>query len=119
MTFSEAISKNMKAVTNFDGRAGRAEFWWWILATWILQVVVYFPTGGVSSSGFLWLLGWILSLALLLATLAVGSRRLHDTGRTGWLQLLYMIPILGWVILVYLWAQPGHTGDNGYGATVA
>jgi uncharacterized membrane protein YhaH (DUF805 family) len=52
---------------------------------------------------------------MLVPSLAVGARRLHDIGKSGWLQLLGLIPIIGWILLIYWAAQPGETGSNQYG----
>jgi uncharacterized membrane protein YhaH (DUF805 family) len=122
MGFGQAISYNFSNLGNFDGRAARAEFWWWALFLWLVSVVVNFFTGGIgmfmggqSEFGFLTLVGWILWIVLVLATMAVGARRMHDTGKSGWLQLLWFIPCVGWIIMIVLWAQPGTPGDNQYG----
>jgi uncharacterized membrane protein YhaH (DUF805 family) len=48
----------------------------------------------------------IFSLAVLLPQLAVGARRLHETGKSGWLQLLLLLPIVGLVVLIIFWVQP-------------
>lgn len=116
MGFGESISTNLSKITDFSGRASRPEFWWWILAMWILQVIVSFITGGWrGGSGVLWFIGWVISIILTLATIAVGCRRLHDTGKSGWLQLIYLIPCVGVIILIIFWAQAGTAGDNKYG----
>ena len=80
MGFGQAISHNLSNMTNFSGRAGRPEFWWWVLAIWLLNLVVSLFTGGLTGSdnGFLWFVGWVISIILTLATIAVGARRLHD-----------------------------------------
>jgi uncharacterized membrane protein YhaH (DUF805 family) len=52
-------------------------------------------------------------------SLSAGARKLHDTNKSGWLQLLALIPILGWIYLIYVCAQPGDAGDNPYGAPPA
>ncbi len=120
MGFGEAISTNLNKMTDFTGRAGRAEFWWWVLAVWIINFVVSLVFGNVrGGSGFLWIIGWVISIILTLATIAVGCRRLHDTGKSGWLQLLWLIPCVGFIILIVFWVQPGTPGDNQYGPAPA
>ena len=120
MGFGQAISYNLNNITNFSGRAGRPEFWWWILAIWILNFIVSIFTGSFRGDvGFLWFIGWIITIILTLATIAVGCRRLHDTGKSGWLQLLWLIPCVGPIILIVFWVQAGTAGDNQYGPAPA
>ncbi len=117
MGFGQAISHNLSNMTNFSGRAGRSEFWWWILALYLINILVSLVTGvGRYDSGFLAWIGTIIAIVLWLATLAVGCRRLHDTGKSGWLQLLLLIPCVGFIVLVVFWVQPTVPGDNVYGA---
>ena len=59
--------------------------------------------------------GSIYSLALLIPGLSAGARRLHDTGRSGWWQLLWLVPIIGWLVLIVFLAQDSHEGENDYG----
>jgi uncharacterized membrane protein YhaH (DUF805 family) len=61
------------------------------------------------------LLQSIYGLAVLLPSLAVGVRRLHDIGRTGWWLLIGLIPCIGWIILIVFWAQEGNPAPNSYG----
>jgi uncharacterized membrane protein YhaH (DUF805 family) len=55
------------------------------------------------------------NLVMLLPGLAVGARRLHDVDKTAWLLLLWLVPIIGWALLIYWACQPGTAGDNRYG----
>lgn len=57
----------------------------------------------------------LLGLALLLPSLAVGVRRLHDTDRSGWWILIVIIPIIGWLVLIFFFVTPGTPGPNRYG----
>ncbi len=116
MGFGQAISYNLNNMTNFNGRAARPEFWWWILAVYILNFLISIVTGfGRGEYGLLGILGLIISIILTIATLAVGCRRLHDTGKSGWLQLLLLIPCVGVIVLIVFWVQAGVAGDNAYG----
>lgn len=102
----KAVRTCLTKYAHFNGRAARPEFWWFMLAQFVVIVIldmVSRPLGGVFS------------LAMLVPSLAVGSRRLHDIGKTGWLQLLALIPIVGWAILIYWDAQPGDPASNVYG----
>lgn len=84
---------------DFNGRAKRTEFWMFILFNWIASIIIYF-VGGLL--GISWLSS-IYSLAVLVPTLAVGARRLHDTGRSGWWWLICLVPLIGFIWLIVLW----------------
>ncbi len=90
----------------FKGRADRPEFWYFVL----FQVVVLAVLSLVSRP-----LEGLASLVFLLPGLAVGARRLHDINKTGWWMLIGLIPLIGWVLLIYWAAQPGDAGGNEYG----
>ncbi|HVB48260.1 MAG TPA: DUF805 domain-containing protein [Burkholderiales bacterium] len=96
MTFVEAIRICFTKYADFSGRAARPEFWWWALFCLIAPLAL-----GVIDDRF----SGAFALATLLPYLAVTSRRLHDTDRSGWLQLLALIPIVGWILLVIWCAQ--------------
>lgn len=120
MGFGQAISSGFNNITKFDGRSSRSAFWFFYLFVVIVNFVVSLITGtGRGGSGFLFFIGWIISIVLILATIAVGCRRLHDTGKSGWLQLLWFIPCIGWIVLIVFWAQPGNPGDNQHGPAPA
>ena len=107
MDFKQAVLRCVRdKYADFNGRAGRSEFWWFALASVLVQVVF--------SMLHLDLIGMLVSLALLIPSLAVGTRRLHDIGKSGWFQLIWLIPLVGWIFLVYLLAQPS-VGPNQYG----
>lgn len=106
--FTDAVKACFAKYANFSGRAARPEFWWFFL----FQVAVFVVTGMVSE-----VLYWIAALALLLPGLAVGARRLHDIGKSGWFLLLGFIPIIGFLVLLYWFVQPSQ-GANQYGHPV-
>ena len=110
MTFIEAIQACFKKYATFSGRAGKAEFWWFFL----FQVIASVALGVVSDT-----LSMVFSLAVLLPALAVGTRRLHDIDKTGWLQLLWLIPLIGWAVMIYWLVQPtGPSNQYGEGPAV-
>lgn len=113
MKFNDIIaiikSVILKNYCNFNGRATRAEFWWFFLFT----VVIGFIFGLFGKVGTI--LSSIFSLAILLPQLGVGARRLHDINKSGWLQLLALIPVVGIIILIIWWAKEGDATDNQYG----
>jgi uncharacterized membrane protein YhaH (DUF805 family) len=106
----------LDAVTNhyfdFNGRARRSAYWYYTLGYIILYVVL----AVISSVAHLGqILTGLLSLALLLPSLGIGVRRLHDIGRSGWWILIGIIPLVGWIVLIYWYVQPGTAGTNEYG----
>lgn len=112
--FVDTISKNY---FNFNGRTSRMGFWHFFLAYFVFAIIVGVVTGLLGSLGSK--ISMLISLALLLPNLGIGARRLHDIGKTGWLQLLMFIPLLGLIALIYFWAQPGEASSNAYGAEPA
>ena len=110
---------------NFNGRASRPEFWWWVLALVLLQIVtatidrvVIAPLLGMDplDPGAGQPLSLLVALALLLPCLAVCVRRLHDVDRSGWWYFLGLLPIVGPLVLLFWYVQPGTDGDNRFGA---
>ena len=95
---------------DFTGRARRKEFWMFVLFYFIVSIVL----GIVDSIIGFQLLGLLFSLGSLIPSLAIGARRLHDTGRSGWWQLLYLIPLIGLIIMIVFLVQDSHP-DNEYG----
>lgn len=110
MDFQESIKQCFQKYTDFNGRAKRPEYWWFALFCFIVSGVLEYMSSSLSL---------LFSLAVLLPSLAVGTRRLHDINKSGWLQLLWLIPILGWIFLIYLLAQEGNAEANQYGETPA
>ena len=115
MGFGQAISHVFGNLSNFEGRASRSEFWWWYLFIVIINFVVSIIENMVRGSWGFGIIAWIVWIILTLATLAVGCRRLHDTGKSGWLQLLLLLPCIGTIILIIFWAMPSSPGPNQYG----
>lgn len=101
----------VKQYANFNGRARRQEFWMYYLFYIIFYIGVAI-IDNVLGLGFLTL---IYMLALFVPTISVAARRLHDTGRTGWWQLIGIIPLIGVIVLIIFWVQDSHAGENQYG----
>lgn len=104
MTFTESIGICLKKYTEFNGRAARSEFWWWVLFTFLLSAFSQMVSETLAS---------IISLAVFLPSIAVTSRRLHDIGRSGWWQLIGLIPIIGWIVMIF-WCVKDSAGPNEY-----
>ena len=95
MTFFEAVKAGFAKYADFDGRATRPEYWWFLLAVSLGGAAASFI--GLRVSGLFW-------VVTILPLLAVGARRLHDTNRSGWWQLLGLAPF-GVVVVFILLAQ--------------
>ena len=105
MDFMESAKTCLQKYIDFNGRASRSEYWWFVLLTIVLS--------------FIPVIGWILRLVLLLPSLSVQVRRLHDMNRSAWwLLLLLPVPpiiIIGAPVLLIMSAFPGTPGPNRYG----
>ncbi len=110
--FLEPYLKVLKQYSDFDSRTNRREFWMFILINFLISIVISF-VGNMLGLGFLSI---IYSLAIFIPSIAVGARRLHDVSKSGWMQLVALIPLVGIIWLIVLWAGEGDHGDNEYGA---
>ena len=113
MTPMQSIQSVLGNYANFDGRARRSEYWWYILFVDVLLAALIFVSMLVSELLFV-ILG-LFVLALLLPSLAVTARRLHDTNRSAWWILVNIIPYVGGLVLVVLCALSGTSGPNRFG----
>jgi uncharacterized membrane protein YhaH (DUF805 family) len=102
----------LKNYAGFSGRARRTEYWMFALFSFIITAVLDL-IGMVAKLGAY--LGLIYGLLVLIPSLAVGVRRLHDTGRSGWWLLIALIPFIGAIILIVFMVLDSEPGDNKYG----
>ncbi|MBO4530336.1 MAG: DUF805 domain-containing protein [Paludibacteraceae bacterium] len=117
--FKSCITTNY---ANFSGRARRKEFWHFALINFIiclpLGIIVNIlqrtgePGGSFMLAAIIIL---IIALALVIPSLAVGVRRLHDINKSGWWMLINLVPYVGSFILLYFYAKAGDKGENQYG----
>ena len=120
MGFGQAIATCMTNYVTFAGRASRSEFWWFylfvVLVSWgaTLVAAVTFPAEPAAADA----LSGLVNLMFLLPVLAAGARRLHDIGRSGWWQLLYLTGI-GVILLIVWWALNSKQERNAHGAPAA
>jgi uncharacterized membrane protein YhaH (DUF805 family) len=101
----------LKKYADFSGRARRKEFWMFALINFIIAIVL----SVVDSMIGMPVLGLIYSLGVLLPGLAVGARRLHDIGKSGWWLLIGLVPFIGIIVLIIFFVMDSNPGDNQYG----
>jgi uncharacterized membrane protein YhaH (DUF805 family) len=105
----------LKKYTVTTGRASRKEFWMFVLAniiiSMILGILVIIPILGIIAG----IASFAFGLVTIIPSITVGVRRLHDTNKSGWLMLLLLIPLVGWIPVVILCALQGTPGENKYG----
>jgi uncharacterized membrane protein YhaH (DUF805 family) len=100
----------LRKYADFSGRARRQEYWMFTLVNIIIMFVAFLVANMIHIP---WL-GFLYWVAVIIPSLAVGVRRLHDTGRSGWWLLIAFVPVVGGLILLYFFVIDGE-GDNTYG----
>ncbi|WP_203292496.1 DUF805 domain-containing protein [Maricaulis parjimensis] len=111
MGFVDAVKSGFSNYVNFQGRARRSEYWFWILFTFLLGVVAGIIDGIIGT----YLLGGLATLATILPSIAMGVRRLHDTGRSGFWMFIALIPLVGAIVLIIFYVGDSESGSNKYG----
>jgi len=129
-SIGQAVKRYLKKYATFSGRASRSEFWWWILVYGLIGFVlsainqalvgpqpvppanaatqaeldryIYLVTGWIARASVASLIWGLLNLVGLIA---LSARRLHDTNRSGWWTLLYLVPLVGPIVLIVFWAS--------------
>jgi uncharacterized membrane protein YhaH (DUF805 family) len=109
MTFVDSIKTCFTKYADFNGRGSRSEYWWFVL----FVVLVSAAMSRISP-----MISGLFSLATLLPSVAAAARRLHDTDRSGWMQLIALIPLIGWIVIIYFLAQEPKE-PNRFGAVAA
>lgn len=102
----------LKKYAVFEGRARRKELWMFVLFNAIVLIALSLVEAIVGGPG---ILSGLYSLAVLIPSLAVGARRLHDTGRSGWWQLIALVPFIGTIVLIVFFVADSQPGTNQYG----
>jgi uncharacterized membrane protein YhaH (DUF805 family) len=110
MSWYLAVLKNY---VGFAGRARRTEYWMFVLVNFVVELVLYLLALAAHGLIFLYI---IYGLAVLLPSLAVAFRRLHDIDRSAWWILIGLIPFVGWIVLLVFACIPGTPGPNKFGA---
>jgi uncharacterized membrane protein YhaH (DUF805 family) len=108
----------VKKYSVFTGRARRKEYWYFTLFNIVIIIpltLIDMMTGTFSNEANMGLFSGVFILAILIPSIAVSIRRLHDTNRTGWWMLISFIPILGPIVLLIFLVQDSQIGENRYG----
>ena len=102
----------LRKYAEFSGRARRKEYWMFALVNFLIGLVL----GSVGLLGHgLGALTWIYTAAVFIPSFAVGFRRLHDTGRSGWWTLIVLVPLVGTIVYLVFLCLDSAPGDNQYG----
>lgn len=117
MSFTESIRTCLQKYIVISGRAQRSEYWWWVLFTVIAQFVLGLLDGAIFGFGeeAPAILNPLFGLATFLPSLCAGGRRLHDRDMSAWWLLLILVPVIGALILLVLFALRGTEGPNRFG----
>jgi uncharacterized membrane protein YhaH (DUF805 family) len=124
LNFTDAIKTVFSKYAQFGGRACRPEYWYWILAMVLVSVVLTLVEGAVLAPalGFESFspdagqpLHFLMVLVIFVPSLAVSVRRLHDGGRSGWWIFIQVLPVIGSLVLLWWYIQPGDETVNEYG----
>ena len=98
----------------FSGRSRRKEFWMFVLFTFVVEIVLAI-IGTYNTALGIGLLSGLFYLAILVPSIALNTRRLHDIGKSGWFQLLFIIPIVGFILWIIWMVRDSDDGVNKYG----
>ena len=101
-----------KNYANFNGRARRKAYWMFALFNFFAFVIAAILDGILGTGG---LIGGVYSLAILLPSLALTVRRLHDTGKSGWWILIGLVPLVGAIVIIIFAVMDSQPGSNTYG----
>ena len=114
--------KALRNYANFNGRARRKEFWFFCLINFLIQVVLYIPIIIFMLNEDLMIIGWIFygilmiyALAMMIPSISVSVRRLHDQDKSGWWYFIQLVPLIGGIWFLVLMFLDSTPGDNEYG----
>ena len=108
----EFFIRAYKNYANFSGRDTRQQYWMFVLFNFIIAVILMIIDSLIGTAG---LLSGIFSLVNILPSIAIATRRLHDIGKSGWWQLIVLVPIIGFIVLIIWLAKQGMEGANQFG----
>ena len=128
MNMKQSVKSVLSQYATFEGRASRSEYWWFQLAFFLSYLLILISQIGTILISvllgidldiiglFLRLLALFIFLGGVIPILAVGTRRLHDSHKSGWYQLIGLVPFFGGIALIVWFALPSDKGENQYGS---
>jgi len=111
--------KAIKEFSNFSGRARRTEYWSFVLVSTIISIIMTVIDFALLTKGLKYGIGYFsagYSLLILIPTISLFIRRLHDIDKSGYSSFISLIPIVGGIWILLLTITPGTVGDNNYGS---
>ena len=123
MGMNEAVRSFFKRYTDFQGRSRRAEYWWpmlFFILVYLALIAVITVASALGSIGeIIAMIGGlaylVFALGVIIPSIAVIVRRLHDLDKSGWWYFIALVPLIGGLLLLYWFCQPGTNGSNTYG----
>lgn len=118
MSFQDAVRTCFQKYVVISGRAQRSEYWWFFLFTAVVGYILGTLDGMFFSSGpngAPSVLQGLFSLGTILPSICAGGRRLHDRDMSAWWMLLLLVPLIGVLVLLVMFALPGTRGPNRFG----
>ena len=109
----EYFMKGIRGYVDFTGRDRRRDYWMFVLVYSLIYIILSVIDELLGTV----MLAFIFNLFMLLPSISYATRRLHDTGRSGWWQLLYFIPLLGLIVVIVFLAQDSDKETNAYGSS--
>lgn len=106
----EYFIEAFRRFADFSGRATRKEYWMFVL----FYTIFYLVLATLDAFLEILFLEVVFYLVTVIPSISIAARRLHDTGRSGWWQLILFIPLIGLIVLIVFLAQGSH-GENEYG----
>lgn len=101
MDFQTSVRTCLTKYADFNGTASRPEYWWFFLFVLLVGAAISIVSHGLAV---------VFQLGMLLPSIAAATRRLHDTGRSGWWQLIALVPVVGIIVMLVFLAQEGQRG---------
>ncbi len=125
MGFMDALTTVYRnKYATFSGRASRSEYWWgylgYVVIATVLQIVALVGAAALlnvneSLAGLALLVPMLALVGMIIPSIAVSVRRLHDTGKSGWMLLIILIPCIGFILWIVWMVEDGQAHDNAYG----